>query len=195
MSKYCKEELENLILTQNLSYEAIGRIYGVSGNAIKKAAIRLGIELPARRKINPCETFNKDSNKEIKYCLNCGKKLKHGIKYCSNSCQSQYEYLSYIQRWQNGEESGVIGKYSVSNHIRKYLFQKYNSRCQRCGWGETNSTTKLVPLQVHHIDGDCLNNKEDNLELLCPNCHSLTETYGNLNQNSSRIYRKQKGNI
>lgn len=37
MSKYNKEELENLILTRNLSYEAIGRLYGVTGNAIKKA--------------------------------------------------------------------------------------------------------------------------------------------------------------
>ena len=50
MSKYNKEELENLILIQNLPYEAIGRMYGVTGNAIKKAAIRLGIELPSRRK-------------------------------------------------------------------------------------------------------------------------------------------------
>lgn len=61
--------------------------------------------------------------------------------------------------------------------------------------GEVNPVTKLVPLQIHHIDGDCLNNNEDNLELLCPNCHSLTETYGNLNTTSSRVYRKQKGNV
>lgn len=36
LCKYNKEELENLILVQNLSYEAIGRLYGVTGNAIKK---------------------------------------------------------------------------------------------------------------------------------------------------------------
>ena len=36
MSKYNKEELENYILVENLSYEAIGRIFGVTGNAIKK---------------------------------------------------------------------------------------------------------------------------------------------------------------
>jgi hypothetical protein len=46
MIKYSKEELENLLLTQNLAYEAVGRMYGVTGNAIKKAAKRLGIELP-----------------------------------------------------------------------------------------------------------------------------------------------------
>ena len=40
-----------------------------------------------------------------------------------------------------------------------------------------------------------MNNKEENLQLLCPNCHSLTENFGSSNKNSSRIYRKQKGNL
>lgn len=40
MSKYNKEELENLILVQNLSYEAIGRLYGVTGNANSSRAYR-----------------------------------------------------------------------------------------------------------------------------------------------------------
>lgn len=61
MSKYNKLELENLIFTENLSYEAIGKLYGVSGNAIKKAAIRLGIELPSRRKISDSENFSKSN--------------------------------------------------------------------------------------------------------------------------------------
>jgi hypothetical protein len=193
MSKYNKEELENLILVQNLSYEAIGRLYGVTGNAIKKAASRLEINLPSRRKINPCETFNKDTSKAIRHCLNCGKELDYSAKkYCSSDCQAQYEYSSYIERWKNGEESGNVSRCGISNHIRRYLFEKYNSKCQRCGWGEVNSFTKLVPLQVHHIDGNCINNNEDNLQLLCPNCHSLTDTYGSLNANSSRAYRRQK---
>lgn len=74
------------------------------------------------------------------------------------------------------------------------FFNKNHSKCQKCGWGEINPVTKLVPLQIHHIDGDCLNNDEKNLELLCPNCHSLTETYGSLNVTSSRTCRKQKSN-
>lgn len=61
MSKYNKEELKNLIFAKNLSYEAIGRMYGVTGNAIKKAAKRLGIQLKPRRCINPCEDFVKNA--------------------------------------------------------------------------------------------------------------------------------------
>jgi len=34
---------------------------------------------------------------------------------------------------------------------------------------------------MHHKDGNRSNNKEDNLELLCPNCHSLTDNFGILN--------------
>lgn len=153
------------------------------------------LETPLRRQINPNETFNKNTSRTARYCLNCGKELDYSAKkYCSNTCQAEYEYSSYIIRWKDGEESGVKGKYDISNYIRKYLLIKYSNKCQRCGWGEVNPTTKLVPLQIHHKDGDCLNNNEDNLELLCPNCHSLTENYGNLNIKSSRVYRRQKRN-
>ena len=190
MSKYNKEELENFILVQNLSYEAVGRIYGVTGNAIKKAAKRLGIELPPRRKINPSEKLNKGNSNKIRYCLNCGKELDYTAKkYCSHFCQSEYEYSSYIERWKRGEENG--GKKEVSTYVRKYLFLKNNSKCEKCGWGEIHPVTKLVPLQIHHLDGNYLNNKEENLQLLCPNCHALTETYGSLNNGNGREYRRK----
>lgn len=52
------------------------------------------------------------------------------------------------------------------------------------GWGEVNPYTNLVPLQIHHVDGNSTNNKEENLEVLCPNCHSLTENFGSRNTNT-----------
>ena len=51
-----------------------------------------------------------------------------------------------------------------------------------CGWCEKNKKTGNIPIQLEHIDGHSENNSLDNLKLLCPNCHSLTPTYGrNLN--------------
>lgn len=67
MSKYKKEELEDLILKQNLSYVEIGRIYNVSGNAIRKTALHLDINLPQRRKVSETETFNKGVSKSKVY--------------------------------------------------------------------------------------------------------------------------------
>lgn len=40
--------MEQWILVENQTYEEIGRRLGVTGAAIKKAAKRLGIELPVR---------------------------------------------------------------------------------------------------------------------------------------------------
>lgn len=64
--KYEKIELEKLIKEEKMSYEAIGRLYGVTGNAIKKAALRLGIELESRRKVNSNENFSHSGNAKYK---------------------------------------------------------------------------------------------------------------------------------
>lgn len=41
------------------------------------------------------------------------------------------------------------------------------------GMDKIHPITGEPPLHVHHIDGDATNNSEDNLQLLCPNCHSF----------------------
>ena len=123
------------------------------------------------------------------YCLNCGKELEGKSKFCNNTCYAEYNYKQYIERWKMGKESGVVGKYYLSNKVKRYLFIKHNNSCEKCGWSEVNPITNIVPLQIHHIDGNCMNNTEDNLQVLCPNCHSLTETFGRLNSNSKRFDR------
>lgn len=84
------------------------------------------------------------------------------------------------------------GSIIISRHIRKYLFDLHDSKCQQCGWGEINPYTNNIPLEVEHCDGDSQNNKIENLKLLCPNCHSLTETYKNIgSRKSTRLKRKK----
>lgn len=119
-------------------------------------------------------------------CLNCKTYIYNNRKFCSVSCQKQYEYTEYIYRWKNGMESGMKGRYQISNHIRRYLFEKYNSKCAICGWNKINKYTGVIPLEIEHIDGNYLNNSEENLILLCPNCHSLTATYKGANKNGRK---------
>lgn len=182
-----KEELERLICEEQLSYEEIGRKYGCSGSNIKKVARRLEIELPTRRSINPKETFNRGTAKKA-ICRNCGKEfiLYKGTtgKFCSHECQQEYQYNEWVKKWKSGEDAGVDGKYWLSERVRRYMLEKHDYKCEKCGWGERNEYTGRVPLQVHHIDGNCKNNNEENLQLLCPNCHSLTENFGSRNKNA-----------
>ena len=117
----------------------------------------------------------------MKTCLNCGKEIPSRNKYCDNKCQSEYEHKQYIKRWKEGKESGLKGKYGISLHIRNYLLDKVNCKCELCGWDKINPYTNNIPLEIHHKDGNYQNNGEDNLQVLCPNCHSLTETYKNHN--------------
>jgi 5-methylcytosine-specific restriction endonuclease McrA len=53
--------------------------------------------------------------------------------------------------------------------------------------------TGRVPLEFDHIDGDCSNNRHDNLRLLCPNCHALSENHAVLNYGKSKRRRKWAG--
>lgn len=116
-------------------------------------------------------------------CLNCNKELtKYQTKYCNTKCQKQYEQKIYIQRWQQDLEDGMSGQYGLSNYIRNYLLEKNHYKCSQCGWGKENIYTHTIPLEIDHIDGNYTNNKEDNLRVLCPNCHSLTPTYKGANK-------------
>jgi hypothetical protein len=66
---------------------------------------------------------------------------------------------------------------------------KIGERCSRCGWKERHPKTNRVPVEVEHIDGNWENNLPGNLTLLCPNCHSLTETFRGLNRGRGRARR------
>jgi Zn finger protein HypA/HybF involved in hydrogenase expression len=126
-------------------------------------------------------------------CLNCDKEVATSqAVFCSNSCYSDYKYKEYIQAWKEGKVNGTKADIFMSNHLRRYLMEKYEKRCSKCGWNEKHPITGKVPLEIDHIDGNWTNNDEANLQLLCPNCHSLTPTFKNLNKGKGRANRIKK---
>jgi 5-methylcytosine-specific restriction endonuclease McrA len=62
--------------------------------------------------------------------------------------------------------------------LRKKLIQDgiKKHKCEMCGI--ENWLGKDITLELHHVDGNRFNNELSNLQILCPNCHSLTPNHG-----------------
>lgn len=122
-------------------------------------------------------------------CIICKNPCWNKSKTCSHSCDKEHKKQIYIQKWKQGVIPGHCKYGEVSLYIKEYLRTKYNNECGRCGWKEIHPVTYKVPIQVEHIDGNWMNCNEENLIMLCPNCHSLTPTYGALNKGYGRKQR------
>jgi hypothetical protein len=60
----------------------------------------------------------------------------------------------------------------------------FERKCYRCGLSEWLG--QPIPLELEHKNGNSSDHRLDNLTLLCPNCHALTETYRGKNIKSYR---------
>lgn len=89
----------------------------------------------------------------------------HNGKHCINLTNS--ELFSNL----GGHNKNVIKR----EYIQRILNGNYY--CENCKITKWNN--KYITLQIHHIDGDAKNNEINNLQLLCPNCHSQTSNFGN----------------
>lgn len=130
----------------------------------------------------------------MKVCQTCGATLSwYETKYCSNQCQSLNRYHKYIQEWKAGIRSGKRGRVAqdISKYLKRYLVEKFGEKCVSCGWNKKHPVTKKVPLEIDHIDGNAENNLEENLRLICPNCHSLSLNFRNLNRGNGRRWRRK----
>lgn len=65
-----------------------------------------------------------------------------------------------------------------SNTLRRLVLYHYKIPyvCKICKC-EGMWLDKPITLEIHHKDGDRLNNSKENLVVLCPNCHSQTHTF------------------
>ena len=144
------------------------------------------------------DAFKRITDRKVHHCVcvECqksfiAKRATRGM-FCSCACSYEYKKKDFIKQWKSGEIKGWSGSTAVlSPAIRTYLKETRGNLCSKCGWAEINPTSGRIPLEINHINGDAHDNREENLEILCPNCHSLTSNYKYLNKNnSSRTRRK-----
>jgi 5-methylcytosine-specific restriction endonuclease McrA len=66
--------------------------------------------------------------------------------------------------------------YVSSNFLRKRLISDgvKSKECEKCKNHSWNGLP--IPLELHHVNGDNADNRLENLQILCPNCHSQIPT-------------------
>jgi hypothetical protein len=151
--------------------------------------------LPYKKRVNKfcsqsCSASN--NNKGVRRhggdprpCAKCGTPTRNP-RYCSIKCYS-FDIEGWLKGEVDGGNSGKLG--GCKSPIREYLRTECGNKCTKCGWNEVHPITGKVPLEVNHIDGNAHNNRRENLEVICPNCHSLTPNFRGLNKKSSRGHR------
>lgn len=77
-------------------------------------------------------------------------------------------------------------EYSQGSNVKSYVLKQKlvrdglkEDKCEICGISIWNGVK--LPLELHHKDGNHFNNDFSNLQILCPNCHSIQE--GNAGSN------------
>ena len=80
----------------------------------------------------------------------------------------------------------ILRSYILRNKLLPYT-------CAICGITEWQG--KTLSLELDHINGVNNDNRIENLRFLCPNCHSLTNTYKAANKGNGREYRRIHYNV
>ena len=71
---------------------------------------------------------------------------------------------------------------AINNYLKNY--KSWEQKCSRCGLTEWQG--KPIPLELHHINGNNRDNRLENLEYLCLNCHAQTESFRGRNINNGK---------
>ena len=129
-----------------------------------------------------CSAVSRRKPVQLKICLWCGKDFnpsrvhKKTVAFCSRSCARNH----------TGSEKRRIHGLTERKTAKKVLLEERGHRCERCGWDEVAEV-----IEVHHRDRNIRNNQRENLELLCPNCHSIDHFRAGDGQFGNNLGRKR----
>ena len=124
------------------------------------------------------------------------------------NCQTFKKYAKQLGVWKtnigaagtNKPKSDGKGKYALEDILNgkypQYSSSKLRLRliksgikqniCELCGLGPIWNG-KPLSLQLDHIDGNHYNQALSNLRIICPNCHTQTDTHGSKKIKHARL--------
>ena len=107
------------------------------------------------------------------------------LKQINRNARNKYTAMADDEFFVKGikRSSTSIIKRLINNGYKEY-------KCENKMCGIETWHGKKITLQVHHINGDHLDNRIENLQLLCPNCHSQTENYSKHNSKKTSVTRQ-----
>lgn len=144
------------------------------------------IVLPSGKQFNR-KTFSKYSDNEIKATVSECFNIAHILKTLKLNTVYHYKIKEFIKNNNlSTDHFKIIYNHTETNDktIRSFTTFKRNllkegkliNKCAICKI-EAIWNNKPLTLHLDHINGDNNNNNLENLRLLCPNCHSQTDTY------------------
>jgi Homeodomain-like domain-containing protein/HNH endonuclease len=168
------------LLARGLSSMEVARVLGVSKSTVCYHKRRLGLEIDAK--------FNRRYDwAEVQRYYDLG----HSI----SECQARFGFAraTFADAAKRGilktrpqgapiEVYLVSGRRTNRTHLKQRLLAEglKENRCERCGieswFGEPLS------MALHHVNGDGLDNRLENLVFLCPNCHAQTPNFSGRNR-------------
>lgn len=102
------------------------------------------------------------------------KELNISIKHFSSFGKNSNNKIKYTLQEILIKDSKYTNTTNMKQRLIKAEMLEY--KCAICG-NTGNWLNKELVLQLDHINGDHTDNRIENLRLLCPNCHSQTETF------------------
>lgn len=109
--------------------------------------------------------------------------IELGIKYSGNPSRKGIPHISD----RKPIETYLVnhGPFISASRLRQKLIEcgLKEERCEMCGNNEWMG--KKIPLELHHINMDHFDNRFENLQVLCSNCHMVTHDYNNTKKKSS----------
>ena len=76
----------------------------------------------------------------------------------------------------------LLGAPRNRHHLKRRLLNAglKQNRCEVCGIEEWLGAP--LSMALHHVNGDGSDNRLENLQMLCPNCHSQTANFAGRNR-------------